>query len=490
MKLKTLTEQTISLKEKKIHILSGIAFLIAVFFSQGYHHFDEHFQILEFAGSKLGTVSSEHLPWEYHSKMRPTLQPIMVVIVHNIFALTGQGDPFTIAFFFRLLSAIFTWATIWILYRVHRPRFKEGQLQQWFLVFSFLLWFLVYTGVRFSSENWSGISFALAYALYFSIRKDRLIYFFGIGCLLGFSFLFRFQSGFLVLGFSMWLFIIDHRKFSELTALLSGIVLVVIAGVLMDSWFYGEWVITSWNYLDQNLIQGKVSSFGEAPWYWYFGKVLEKGAPLSLLFIPATFVFCLYRSRHAITWSIVPFLFVHFAIGHKESRFLFPIIVFMPFIMMEGIAVLKERYFEQRFFERFVIPTINVLLFSNYILLVVIAFRPADNQIGLYHSIYRQYDSPTTLYYIQQNPYLRVYDIEWYKKRNLDTQKITALKDIQEDMHHHQLIVFNHKHRPKGFEKKHRLVYASFPEWVLLFNFNHWIERTNAWYVYELSGKP
>ena len=45
------------------------------FFSTGFQHFDEHFQILEFVNLKWGGIRGESLAWEYREKIRPWFQP-------------------------------------------------------------------------------------------------------------------------------------------------------------------------------------------------------------------------------------------------------------------------------------------------------------------------------------------------------------------------------------------------------------------------------
>ncbi len=72
-------------KEKTIYILCIITLVLTSIFSLGYHHFDEHFQILEFAGSKLDLTTPNNLPWEYDYQMRPAIQPAIAVCLYNFF---------------------------------------------------------------------------------------------------------------------------------------------------------------------------------------------------------------------------------------------------------------------------------------------------------------------------------------------------------------------------------------------------------------------
>lgn len=48
--------------EKWVFIASALALVLTSIFSLGYHQFDEHFQILEFAGLKLNLTTSANLP--------------------------------------------------------------------------------------------------------------------------------------------------------------------------------------------------------------------------------------------------------------------------------------------------------------------------------------------------------------------------------------------------------------------------------------------
>ncbi len=61
-----------------LHILTSV-------FSVGYHHGDEHYQLLEFAGLKLGVNCQYDMAWEYDCYMRPGLQPFVAFVFIKIF---------------------------------------------------------------------------------------------------------------------------------------------------------------------------------------------------------------------------------------------------------------------------------------------------------------------------------------------------------------------------------------------------------------------
>ena len=94
-----------SISEKQFYAIGALVLFITALFSTGYHHFDEHFQILEFASLKLNLAIENDMPWEYAAQMRSALQPFFVVTLYKFVSIVGQVNPFALATFLRLLSA-------------------------------------------------------------------------------------------------------------------------------------------------------------------------------------------------------------------------------------------------------------------------------------------------------------------------------------------------------------------------------------------------
>lgn len=472
--------------KKNIYILSGIVLFITSYFSVGYHHFDEHFQILEFAGSQLGLTTTENLPWEYHHQMRSALQPMMVIGLYRLFDFLELANPFFITFFLRFFSAILAFLSFFLMYKAHKDKITNGRLQKWFLVLSFLLWFGIYNSVRFSSENWSGIFFLLGYSSYFLVKIKKKLHYLGIGLLFGFSFLFRFQTGFLVFGFLSWLIFLSKENRAKILFIILGILLTVGLGILIDKTFYGEWTLTAWNYLEQVIVGSKEPKFKEYPWWWYFTTVFVKAIPpFSLLYIASILLIFRYRFKSPIVWTMSLFLIIHFLIGHKEIRFLFPLIGFLPIVIIHGFEIILEKFDSNFILKRSTKRFMKFFFIIHFILLIIVMFKPADSQIKMYNKLYTNYKTPTTLYYISANPYYRVLDIHFYKRQNLTIKKIDSIDDIQFSKNEKSLIVLTQKDKSIPLNPKSKLIYTSHPNWMKHFNFTDWMSRTAMWKVYE-----
>lgn len=125
------------MQKKHIYTLAASLFILAVYFSQGFHHYDEHHQIMEFAGLKLGFTEKANLPWEYAAQMRPAIQPMMVFVAHKIFGLINIDSPFTISFLLRLFTAALSFLSIHLLIKAFIDTIQGDKLKLSFILLSF-----------------------------------------------------------------------------------------------------------------------------------------------------------------------------------------------------------------------------------------------------------------------------------------------------------------------------------------------------------------
>ncbi len=487
---------------KWLLLLTLVFHLITSVYSVGFHHLDEHYQILEFANFKLGNNQPSDLPWEFEAKLRPAVQPAIAFTVIKASQSIGITDPFTQAIILRILSSILSLLSVVLLVYLFKDEIKSEKLLKWFLYLSFFLWFAVYAQVRFSSEGWSGTFFFIGFALlhYLKTKEKSQLNFLFIGFILGFAFIFRYQVGLLIFGLLLWLLFIDKMKFKKILLICFGITAAILIGVLIDKWFYGSWTFSAWNYFQYNIIKGKVSDFGVHPWYFYFTEIFWKAVPpfsLFLIFLPLFWF--IVKPKNVFTWMLVPFLLVHFLIGHKELRFLFPLINIIPLFIVLGIQELeKDKYKKIGLILQGGKWKWFIYLFAavNFIYLINVSFRPADYYVSLYRFIYRNYKAVNTeLIFTNEDPYLRAPEpANFYKSKNLITKSVLnpdSLKYIVNENKFDKVLLMtdtfllDDKYRTADVEFKK--VYSNLPKWVENFNYNNWLERTRIFTLYEIS---
>ena len=191
----------------KILILGLLVSLVASYFSIGYHHPDEHWQINEFVAYKLGQAKFVDMPWELGRESRQTIQPAIVYFFAKILNNFGDYNPFNLALYLRILSAILAFIATNLLVLQARNHFKSDSIFKYCLFFANFFWFIPYVHARFNGENWSGIF--LAFGIYFIIKsfenKFKYLLFFISGIFLGLAFDMRYQIVFSIAGVGLWL---------------------------------------------------------------------------------------------------------------------------------------------------------------------------------------------------------------------------------------------------------------------------------------------
>jgi len=324
-----------------IVFMAAIVFGVTAFNSHGFFHGDEHFQIVEFAGLKLGTHAPHELVWEFDEKIRPTLQPSICFVLLSLFDTIGIADPYTQMFLLRLMTALFAVFVITRLIKATEGHI-EDRLKIPYYLLSFFLWFIPFISVRFSSETLSALFFVLALTLVLK-KLDKPSAYFKVGLLLGVSFLFRFQIAFAIVGLGLWLLLINRSKLKDILLLTLAFLIVVMLGTAIDCWFYSELVFTPWNYIKVNIIEGVAATFSTSPWHYYMEKLVTYpsafiGIPLALSIV----LVLIAKPKSVVLWCIVFFTVGHSIFSHKEERFLFPLVYLFPLVLIEGYTIVRR----------------------------------------------------------------------------------------------------------------------------------------------------
>ncbi len=415
-------------KYNLIYLFPFVVFVITAYNSVGFYHADEHFQILEFAMYKLNGAEHAGLPWEFFEQIRPTLQPTIAYGMIKLLQFAGINDPYHWAFVLRLLTAVLAFFLIKSFAEETSKSCEDSKKKQVYILASFLLWFVPFISVRFSSETWSGLFFFWAVLAY--LRKEMrqpLV----LGLLLGMSFLFRFQIAFAILGFGLWVLIVRKDSFLSVVKMALGFFVILGLGALLDTWFYGNFVFTPWNYFYSNIVEDVASSFGTSPIDFYFSRTLfEPTLPIGLL-ISVSMIFLLVKNwKSMYLWIIIPYLFFHSIVPHKEYRFMFPMVYFVVPLVWEAYGYLKKRKWS--FYPKI---GLALLLMVNFVALAVVMIKPAGiGYIEIAKFIHKEYsDKQVSVMGTKWgNPLLYGGDLTsvLYESDNVENYLLESLEDL------------------------------------------------------------
>ncbi|KPL15114.1 MAG: hypothetical protein AMS26_08565 [Bacteroides sp. SM23_62] len=394
--------------DQYIFLAAVALYIVAAWFSTGFYHGDEHYQLIEFAACKMGTVAPEDLAWEFGARVRPALQPFIAFIVIKSMRLISLDDPYVQAFVLRLLTALMALISIRYFTRACRAMVNPD-FYKVYLFLTYFLWFLPFVNVRFTSESWSGLMLLNALSVLLNGNLGRKG-FYVAGVLLGLSFLFRYQNAFLALGIFLWLVFIRKEKILNLAKLAAAGLAALLLGILMDYWLYGKLVLSAWEYFHVNLVEGVASGYGTEAWWNYFYSIFRFGFfPIGIPVILAFLVLTVKNPRDLFIWTILPFFVIHSLIPHKELRFLFPVINLVPILLVLAYQALDRDIRKWKKPARIAIVTIAwILVTINCIGAVTISLKPADNGLTSITRYIRQHygdESIRLISYNNSNPY-------------------------------------------------------------------------------------
>ena len=311
---------------RSLLILTAVT-LVTAWFSETFYFPDEHYQILEFMGFKLGITPVSELPWEFSARIRPWFQPLVYFAIAKPLMLLGLKDMFAIAFALRLATGLFSLLALAAFARAVLPTIEGDEQNRAFVRYLPLFGFLPYLFVRTASETFSAAFFAAGLAMAIGGTSRGRLALAGLFC--GLAFESRYQTGLLGLGLFAWLVVIGRVRIPALAAFISGGLVALIIGALADHWGYGQWVFPPLGYVDVNLMQGVAAhKFGREPVFAYLYLLpAQIFFAITLVLMVAMVCMWLRNARHPVTWESLPFVLAHVVIAHKEARFLFPLAI-------------------------------------------------------------------------------------------------------------------------------------------------------------------
>jgi GPI mannosyltransferase 3 len=475
--------EKLNFRQSIIPILGFLCLILTAIYSEGFYRGDEHYQLLEFAHYILGKTSSDQLCWEFHSKLRPSLQPFIAAGTILTWEKIGVSSPYFHATFLRIITALISFIVIKLSIKEFSKMVETKILEPIF----YFIWFVVFISVRFSSETWSALFFMLAFLFWFKWKDKRTYHLLFIGALAGISFQFRFQTAIMSIGFFAWLIFIAKTDLRILLILFIGFLTTLLCCTILDSIMYGELTFAPYHYFYVNLIENKVSSFGVSPWYHYFEDLLNKTYFIYGILILVGISFVAYLSpKNVINYIVIPFVIFHCLVGHKEMRFLFPIVYFIPLY----IGYVYRFMIQKKQLKR---PLQIGFTLSNTVLLLCCMFFSFNPIVKVRHWLYDNATSKDVLYIIEDNPFDTGLPYNFYKTENeVKVKIISNPTEITVNEGGKVYLFVSNRKKDQKYEipENSSLIIQSIPRtFTEILNINGWANRSTIARFYEIENK-
>lgn len=476
-----------------IFFLTGLLLiLICSWYSIGYYHWDEQAQILEFANFKLGKTNPSHLTWEYGHGARAALLPYIIFWFIRALNLFGIYNPFTITVFIRVVTGTLAWFTNYKMCMHILSTYQTELGKKLLVLLCTILWFVPFLSVRFTPENISGI--CLIWGIYILLKRGTSanINNMMVGILFGICIFIRLQMLFALIGVIAWLLFYKKIKLFNFTILCLFVLVSMALNVVADSLFYGHLLFTPYNYFDVNILQHAADGYGISPWWRYIFEFIIKAVPPISLGLLLLFFIGLWKNKNSVfVWAIVPFLIAHFAISHKELRFLFPVLLLFVYICSSEL----DRVINKSGLPRWLKTSLIFCFVFNAPILLYRTLSPAEINVSYNRFLYNeirtkgtplvllnkglpigQFADSTSFY---ESPNITPIVVEDSTQLNsyLAKTKAGLVYYIGNKLTDDSLTV-------NGYRKS--IVYCYYPDWILKYNINNWEERTGILCVYKL----
>jgi phosphatidylinositol glycan class B len=422
--------------ERYIFLAALALYLVTAWFNKGFWP-DEHYSVIEFAAYKMGMISPDEMDWVFRLRIKSAFQPFIALYVIRALQAISIEDPYIQVFVLRLLTALLAVFSIRFFTNACKGMVR-AEFHTAYLLLSYFIWFLPLINVRFMSETWSGIFLlnALAVLIKNNFRSQQ---YFLVGVLLGLSYLCRYQNALFAFGLFLWLILIRKEKLQDLAKLLVSGLVVLLFGILIDSWLYGEFVLTAWNYFYVNLVEDVASNYGTEAWWNYFYSIFRFGFfPISIPIIISFLWLIFKKPRNIFIWIILPFFIVHSLIPHKELRYVFPAVNLVPIILMLAYQELRWDPGKWRKPGRLALRTlIWILIAINCIGVVTVSLKPANTVTNVTHYIRKHYGDQSIhlISYNNSNPYYqRGLVASFYMEKDLQDVTLGSLEKLSDTL--------------------------------------------------------
>jgi phosphatidylinositol glycan class B len=272
-----------------------------------------------------------------------------------------------------------------------------------------------------------------------------------------------------------------------------GFITAALISTCADFWLYDQLVFTPWHYFQQNILAGKAAGFGVSPWWHYFYLFFLQITPplsigLAILFIIGLFV----KRQSVFVWSAIPFFILHVFVGHKELRFLFPLLPQLIIIASFGLDYLVNKYDLKPWGKL----TIKIVFILNLILLTYRTLGPSQEMFAYYSKVYQIAEKEKILVVTLHKDFYEYASLkmDYCQSPNVETNHFESMEELDLFLKSYNNLTVYYIHNQlkldTELESHHTTkIYSVLPNWVDHLDFNDWQSRSNLYSIYKLERK-
>ncbi|XP_051580288.1 GPI mannosyltransferase 3-like [Myxocyprinus asiaticus] len=296
---------------------------------------DEYWQSLEVSHRMVFNYGYE--TWEWKEGIRGYSYPLLFAVMYKVLHLMNYDTVQLLILVPRIFQALLAAYADVKLYRLVL-QWETPDVAEWTYFCQLCSWFTWYCCSRTLTNTMETVLSTLALCFY-PLPGYKMHNSWKYLSLVSLAIVFR-PTALIV-----WLPLLFHHFCMEENKLAffiqQGIPIVALAlgvSTLIDSVFYGKWILVQWNFLRFNVLHSVAEFYGTHPWHWYFtqGVVVVIGPHLPIFLYGCKVATKKHRILLiTILWTIT----IYSLLAHKEFRFIYPV---LPFCMIFcGLSLAK-----------------------------------------------------------------------------------------------------------------------------------------------------
>lgn len=306
--------------------------ILSVFVVKTWYVPDEYWQSLE-VGHKL-TFGYGYMTWEWSKGIRSYIHPLSIAAVYKALAWLGLDQVEYLVLVPRIIQALLSAFSDYCFYR-------WSSNSKWSIFLIATSWFWFYTATRTLVNTVETCLTTIALSLYPRHHQPDSHKFLWIVALVCFI-----RPTAAILWFPLCIIHMRKSIHSVAELLIKRYLLIAIivgaAVVAIDSYAYGQFIVTPYEFFKVNVLENVGSSYGQHPWHWYFTVGLPTIlGPFTLPFLVAVVQTLqhrhIYPDRCNLLIAILFALGVYSCISHKEFRFILPLLPICLYITADSL---------------------------------------------------------------------------------------------------------------------------------------------------------
>lgn len=327
---------------KKIFLICLIFRITNSLFVQTYFNPDEHWQALEVAHRI--TFGYGHLTWEWTKGIRSYLHPMIFAVLYKVLSLLHLDTPLFMIKAPRLFQSLLSAFGDLYLFKLSHVLYG-GHVANWALFAQLTNWFMFYCITRTLSNSLETVLTVVSLYYWPSLRTNLTkmppgsrtwaLLAAALACAI------RPTSAIIWVYVGITEFFGSHNKLKFIFLQVVPIGSVVLGlTFILDRLMYGSWVLVPLNFLKFNFLSSGGDYYGTHPWHWYF---TQGFTVMIFTFLPFMVLGIIQSKNWKLSGLILWVLALYSVLGHKEFRFVLPVLPLALLFSGYSLAKLSQQ---------------------------------------------------------------------------------------------------------------------------------------------------